>query len=212
MEENRAEKRAKFMEDYKVYRARRNKKILAGAAIVIALGFAVFMYLNRPYESEKGGNYNIGSTENYEGKKIPMKDVPLEVKNGKAYISLDALKKDKIIYTEYRGEKRKYYLKLDYLPLMTFISPAGRVVLSTSICEPCTGTRFTIEGKELVCNACGTRWRLNDMMGLMGGCVRFAPEEIKYTVENNKLVIDEAALKTWKPRAFDNEMATSGNS
>lgn len=212
MEETRAEKRAKFMEDYKTYRARRNKKILAGLGIVIALGIAVFMYLNKPYESEKGGNYNIGSTENYEGKKIAMTNVPLVVNNGKAYISLDDLKKNKILYTEYRGEKRNYYLKLDYLPLMTFISPAGRVVLSTSICEPCTGTKFTIEGKELVCNACGTRWRLNDMMGLMGGCVRFAPEEIKYTVLDNKLVIDETALKTWQPRSFDDEMTTNNNS
>ncbi|MFZ5641349.1 MAG: Fe-S-containing protein [Bacillota bacterium] len=209
MEENRAEKRAKFMEDYNTYRARRNKKVLAGVGVVLALGIAVFMYLNKPYTSEKGGNYNIGRTENYEGKKIEMKDTPMVLNNGKAYISLDTLKKEKILYTEYRGEKRKYFMKLDYLPLMAYVSPAGRVVLTTSICEPCTGTKFTIEGKELVCKACGTRWRLNDLMGLMGGCVRFAPEEIKYTVENNQLVIDEALLKNWQPRVYGDEMKSS---
>lgn len=211
MEENRAEKRARFMEDYKTYRARRNKKIMAGLGIVVILGIALFMYLNKPYENAKGGNFNIGSTQNYDSQKIAMTNSPLEVKADKAYISLDALKKNKILYSEYRGEKRNYYLKLDYLPLMTYISPAGRVVLSTSICEPCTGTKFTIEGKELVCEACGTRWRLNDMMGLSGGCVKFAPEEIKYTVEKNRLVIDEAALKNWQPRAYDNEMANNNS-
>jgi len=209
MEENRAEKRAKFMEDYQTYRTRRNKKILAGVGIVITLGIAIFMYLNQPYESEKGGNYNIGSPENYEGKKMEMASVPLEVKDGKAYISLDTLKKEKILYSEYRGEKRNYFMKLDYLPLMTYISPAGRVVLTTSICEPCTGTKFSIEGKELVCKACGTRWRLNDLMGLMGGCVKFAPEEIKYTVESNRLIINESLLKNWQPRVYNDEMKSS---
>ncbi len=209
MEENRAEKRAKFMEDYQAYRSRRNKKILAGLSIVVALGIAVFMYLNQPYESEKGGNYNIGRTLNYEGKKFTMTNTKLTVNNGKAFISLDALKKDTIIYTEYLENRRKYFMKLDYLPLMAYISPAGRVVLTTSICEPCMGTKFSIEGKELVCGACGTRWRLNDLMGLMGGCVRFAPEEIKYTVENNQLVIDEAILKNWKPRVYTDEMTNS---
>lgn len=209
MEENRAEKRAKFMEDYQAYRSRRNKKILAGLSIVVALGIAVFMYLNQPYESEKGGNYNIGRTVNYEGKKFTMTNTKLTVNNGKAFISLDALKKDTIIYTEYLENRRKYFMKLDYLPLMAYISPAGRVVLTTSICEPCMGTKFSIEGKELVCGTCGTRWRLNDLMGLMGGCVRFAPEEIKYTVENNQLVIDEAILKNWKPRVYTDEMTNS---
>ncbi len=207
MDETRAEKRAKFLEDQALARKRRNRKILFTGIIVSALGIALFSYLNRPYESPKGGNFNIGQTQNYEGRKIEMTDVSLKMENNTAVISLDKLKEDKILYTEYRGEKKKYYGSFDYLPLNAFITPAGRVVLATSICEPCYGDRFFIENTDLVCVACGTRWRLDDLMGIAGGCVNYPPEEIKYTVEGDKIVIDEATLKNWKPRYFTDEMS-----
>jgi len=154
-------------------------------------------------------NYNIGQTENYKDQKIDMTAVPLEVKDGKAFISLVTLKKSKIIYSEYRGEKKKYYGSFDYLPINAYITPAGRVVVATSICEPCYGTKFYIKDSDLVCVACGTHWRLDDLMGLFGGCTKFAPEEFKYTVENNKIVIAESILRNWRPRFFADEMANS---
>jgi len=207
MDETRAEKRAKFLEDQGLARKKRNRKILAAGMIISAVGIALFSYLNRPYESPKGGNHNIGQTQNYQGRKIEMTDVSLKVADNKAVISLDKLKEDKILYTEYRGEKKKYYGSFDYLPLNAFITPSGRVVLATSICEPCYGDRFYIENTDLVCVACGTRWRLDDLMGVGGGCVNYPPEEIKYEVEGNQIVIDESTLKNWRPRYFTDEMS-----
>ncbi len=209
MEENRAEKRAKFLEDHNLARKRRNRKILAGAAVMVAVGVALFTYLNRPYESPNGGNYNIGEAQNYKGQKIEMSTVSLKVESGKAVIPLDTLKDKKIIYTEYRGEKRKYYGTFDYLPLNAFITPAGRVVLAASICEPCYGNKFYMENTDLVCVACGTRWRLDDLMGIGGGCVNYPPEEFKYTVKNNRIIVNEADLRNWKPRYFTSEMQQS---
>jgi len=206
MNEDRAEKRAKFLEDHNLARKKRHRKILGVALVMVVAGAALISYLNRPYESPKGGNYNIGQTQNYKDKKIEMTEVPLKLKNGKALISLDTLQDKKILYTEYRGEKRKYYGNLDFLPLAALITPAGRVVLATSICEPCYGTKFYIENTDLVCVACGTHWRLDDLMGLSGGCVNYAPEELKYTVENNNIIVDESVLKNWKPRYFTDEM------
>lgn len=206
MEETRAEKRAKFLIDQKLTRKRRNRKIFSVTAILIIAGTALIAYLNKPYESPNGGNFNIGETENYNNQKINMTTVPLKLENGKAFISLNTLKKNKIIYTEYKGEKRKYYGTFYYLPINAFITPAGRVVVAASICEPCYGNKFYIEGSDLVCVACGTRWRLDDQMGIAGGCVKYPPEEFKYTVQNNRIIIDESALKTWKPRYFTDEM------
>ncbi|MCL4440573.1 MAG: DUF2318 domain-containing protein [Firmicutes bacterium] len=206
MDDTRAQKRAKFLEDQNLIRKRRNRKILGAAAILVAAGVALFSFLNKPYASPTGGNFNIGEAQNYKNQKIEMTAAPLKVENGKAAISLDTLKEKKILYTEYRGEKRKYYGTFDYLPLNAFVTRSGRVVLASSICEPCYGTKFYIEGTDLVCVACGTRWRLDDLMGISGGCVKYAPEEFKYTVENNNIIIDESALKNWKPRYFTGEM------
>lgn len=209
MDGTREEKRAKFLEDQNLVRKRRNKKIFAVTSIILVAGVALISYLNRPYESPKGGNYNIGETENYKNQKIEMTNVPLEVNNGKVSISLDTLKEKKILYAEYKGEKKKYYGSFDYLPINFFITPAGRVVVASSICEPCYGNKFYIEDTELVCVACGTRWRLDDLMGIGGGCVKYPPEEFKYTVENNKIILDESKLRNWRPRYFTGEMQAS---
>ena len=209
MEATREEKRAKFLEDQALIRKRRNKKILAVAVVLLVAGIALISYLNRPYVSPNGGNFNIGEAENYKNQKINMTTIPLEVKEGKVILSLDTLKKNKIEYAEYRGEKRKYYGSFDYLPLNIFITSAGRVVVASSICEPCYGNKFYIEGSNLVCVACGTQWRLDDLMGVAGGCVNYPPEEFKYKVENNKIILDESALRNWHPRYFTNEMQSS---
>ncbi len=211
MDESREAKRAKFLEDQALVRKKRNKKIIGFAAVLIFVGVALFSYFTRPYTNPKGGNFNIGDVQNYKNKKIDMTDVTPEIKNGKVMISLDTLREKKIVYTEYREVKKKFYGDFDYLPLNAFITPAGRVVLASSICEPCYGTRFHIDNTDLVCEACGTRWRLDDLMGIGGGCVNYPPEEFKYKVENNKLVIDENMLKNWKPRYFTDEMESQSS-
>jgi len=206
METTREEKRARFLEDQDTARKKRNRKILGVVTLLVIAGVALFSYLSRPYENPRGGNFNIGETQNYKGQKVEMTEIPLELKDGKAYISLEKLLEEKILYTEYTGEKRKYYGNLEYLPLTALITPAGRAVLAASICEPCYGTKFYIENEDLVCVACGTHWRLDDLMGKFGGCVNYAPEEFKYSVENGKIVIDESSLSNWQPRYFTDEM------
>jgi hypothetical protein len=57
MDVSREEKRAKFLADQNLLRKRRNKKIFAFTAVVLVAGVALISYLNKPYESPKGGNY-----------------------------------------------------------------------------------------------------------------------------------------------------------
>ncbi len=209
--QDRENKRAKFLEDQKLVRQRRNKKILGTSAVLVVVLVALFAYFGRPYQNPNGGNYNFGESEDYNNQKINMTSVPLKVADGKAYIPLDTLKAKKILYTEYRGEKRNFYNNFNYLPVNAFITPAGRVVVASSICEPCSGNKFYIQGTDLVCVACGTHWRLDDLMGLFGGCVKFAPQEFKYKVQGNQIVLDESALKNWKPRYFTDEMQSQNS-
>jgi len=203
-------KRSRF-EERDANRRKRQKMILGIAALITVIGIAVFTFINSgQYKSVDGGNYNVGSEPNYDGKKIEMTNVDLILENGKAKIPIAEITKNSIIRVEYKGDGKKiFYGDLKTFPMVAYVSPSGRVVLASSICEPCYGTKFYIEGKELVCVACGTRWRLTDLQGQMGGCVNYPPEELKYEVDGDYLVMDEAKLMNWKPRYFDDEVMGS---
>ena len=88
---------------------------------------------------------------------------------------------------------------------MAYLTPAGRVMVASSFCEPCYSRKFHIEGDVLVCNVCFTRWALADLTGLGGGCTKYPPQALNYTVDkkNGKININEDDLKNWKPRDYD---------
>ncbi len=86
-------------------------------------------------------------------------------------------------------------------PLLAYISPQGKLVTAISICEPCKSTRFHIEGDILVCNTCATRWNLNTLAGISGGCIDYPPDEITNSVEGDNIYIEENLVKDWNPRA-----------
>lgn len=205
---SREEKKAKFTADYLEARQRKRRKIFGGALAIALLGIGLFVWANSGrYESKSGGNYFLEETPKY-NQKTEMKEVKLTVENGLVKIPLQAIRENKIIYTEYTGGdgKKKYYGDFTVMPMMAFVSTAGRVVLSTAICEPCYGTKFYLEGEDLVCVTCGTRWRNADLFGIGGGCVKYPPEELKYEVQGDNLVVPEIKLANWQPRYFSDEM------
>lgn len=206
---SREEKKAKFTSEYLETQQKKRRKIFLGAFVVALLGVGIFVWANSGrYESKTGGNYFLEETPRYD-KKTEMKEIKLTVENGLAKIPLQAVRENKIIYTEYKGGdgKKKYYGDLTVMPMMAYVSTAGRVVLSTAICEPCYGTKFYLEGEDLVCVACGTRWRNTDLFGMGGGCVKYPPEELKYEVQGDNLVVPETKLANWQPRYFTDEMS-----
>ncbi|MDA8235243.1 MAG: Fe-S-containing protein [Clostridia bacterium] len=207
---DREQKRTRF-EEREVNRQKRKKLILGITAVITVVSIAIFAWINSgQYDSVDTGNYNVGYEPNYEGKKIEMKEIKLILENGKAKIPIEEVKKNSIVRLKYNGDGKKiFYGDLNYLPILAYVSPSGRVVVVDGICQPCYSTRFYIEGKELVCMACGTRWRLSDLYGNMGGCVNYPPEFLQYNAEGEYLVIDEAKLKNWKPSYFGDD-AMSG--
>jgi len=205
--QDRQDRKEQFLKDFEAEKKKRNKIILAVTSLVTVMAIAFFVYINnRPYESANGGNYNIGESANYDGKKVEMTDIgnPI-VEEGKVKIPIQKIKENSIVYLEYEGDPdHVYYGKLKgVLPLTAFVSTSGRLILSTAVCEPCYGTKFYLENKELVCVACGTRWRSSDMQGVGGGCYEYPPEELKYTVEGDYIVVPEDEVKNWTPRFYE---------
>ena len=144
------------------------------------------------------GQSNIPSQKvtgrvDYTGQTISMVDIQAKVENGKISIPLDVVMEKKIVRFEYEGQGVK-------IPLLSYITLAGRVITAVSMCEPCRSTRFHIKDKTLVCNACNTEWNLDSLKGIRGGCIDYPPEVIPSTVEKGRVVIDEKVVVNWKPR------------
>jgi hypothetical protein len=86
------------------------------------------------------------------------------------------------------------------LPLIAYVAPSGKLVVATSLCEPCRSWDFHIEGGDLVCNACFTRWDLNTLKGVEGGCLDYPPAELTVAVEGDVIQIQQSDLEAWTPR------------
>jgi hypothetical protein len=129
----------------------------------------------------------------YTGQTISMIDIQAKVENGRISIPLDVVMEKKIVRFEYEGQGLK-------IPLLSYVTLAGRVITAVSMCEPCRSTRFHIKDKTLVCNACNTEWSLDSLKGIRGGCIDYPPEVIPSTVEKGRVLIDEKVVLNWKPR------------
>jgi uncharacterized membrane protein len=163
--------------------------------IAIVLGGVVFWIIH----GKTTANPKIASQQkvmdrvDYAGQTIPMTDIVAKVEKGKISIPLDLVKEKKMVRFEYEGNGVK-------IPLLAYVTLAGRVVTAISMCEPCRSTRFHIQDKTLVCNACNTEWNLETLKGIQGGCLNYPPEVIPSMVEKDRVLIEEEVVLGWKPR------------
>ncbi len=164
--------------------------------IVVALGGVVFWIIEAKTTTTPKitSQQKVMDRVDYSGQTIPMTDIVAKVQNGKIVIPLDLVKEKKMVRFEYEGNGVK-------IPLLAYVTLAGRVVTAISMCEPCRSTRFHIQDQALVCNACNTEWSLETLKGISGGCMNYPPEVIPSTVEKNSVVIEEKVVLGWKPRA-----------
>ena len=131
----------------------------------------------------------------YEKQSVTMTEVEAISGKGLVGVPVDLVKKNKLIYFEYQRKDGR-------IPLLAYITPAGKLVTAVSMCEPCNSTRFHIEGDQMVCNACSTRWDLETLKGISGGCLGYPPDVLRHTVNGDKITIQEMDLQNWKPRVL----------
>lgn len=135
----------------------------------------------------------VSEKVDYSGQTVRMTDIQAKVENGKISIPLDVVKEKKMVRFDYDNKGVK-------IPLLSYITPSGRVVTAVSMCEPCRSTRFRIEDKTLVCNACNTMWNLENLKGIQGGCLNYPPDVIPSTIDKDRIQIDEKIVTQWRPR------------
>ena len=184
----------------------KKEKVLGGARkkwpwvfislIVVAIalgGIAYWLIKGESSTIPKVASQKVTERVDYTGQTIPMVDIQAKMEGGKISVPLDVVMEKRIVRFEYEGHGLK-------IPLLSYITMAGRVVTAISMCEPCRSTRFHIKDKAMVCNACYTEWTLENLKGIKGGCLDYPPEVIPNTVEKNRILIDEKVVLNWKPR------------
>lgn len=180
----------------KVLGEKKSPRILISLIIIaLLLGGGVFWLIQRKttVNPKIASQQKVIERVDYSGQTIPMTDIGAKVENGKIFIPLDVVKEKKMVRFEYEGKDVK-------IPLLAYVTLAGRVVTAISMCEPCRSTRFHIQDKALVCNACNTEWSLETLKGIKGGCMNYPPEVIPSTIEKDRILIEEKVVLDWKPR------------
>ncbi len=86
----------------------------------------------------------------------------------------------------YRGGK--------YLPILIILTPSGKVISGIRVCEPCGSFSFHIvEAKYLDCDTCHTRWDIESLTGVSGGCPSYPPPKLPTSTAND-ITIDLSTL------------------
>ena len=165
--------------------------------VIIAIALAAIGYWviqgNTGTNPKVSSQPKVDSSVNYTGQTIRMTDIQAKVQNGKISIPLDVVKEKKMVRFEYQANGVS-------VPLLSYITPSGKVVTAVSMCEPCRSTRFHINDKKIVCNACATEWNLETLKGIQGGCLNYPPDVIPSTIDKGSIQIDEKIITQWRPR------------
>ena len=198
-----AKKEFKNKKDKVMAKKSNNTMLFAGVGVVVVavvVAIVLFTGNSKPKAPVGGETTNVGQ-QDYSAKNIPMTELKADLANGKLSVNLDDIKKNQIV----RFEDSNFTIPLKSgenvpMPLVAYVSNKGDIKVAIADCEPCSSTRFHIEGTDLVCDSCGTRWTLNDLQAVSGGCTQYPPDQKPYKIEGTKLTINEADIKDWKPR------------
>jgi len=171
-------------------------KALYSAAGAVILGVFFFVFAShigdQPHPIiEK--QQSVAMYTMYADQQITQSPVKPRVENGKIIIPLSVLLEKKMLEFDYDGPTT-------VVPLLAYISNEGKLVTAIRFCEPCNSKTFRIEGKELLCGNCTTRWSLNNLKGISGSCQKYPPAPIPSVIVGNEIHIEEKYAKEWKLR------------
>ena len=165
-----------------------------GAAIVAVLGVLLSSILSSPTNSAIESQPVVSNDINYSNTGLQMVDVSSKVEKGKIIVPLDLVKKNELVAFKYADGSRT-------IPILAYVAPDGKLVTAVSLCEPCKSTRFHIVGDNIVCNTCGTTWKLQNLEAVSGACGTYPPQVIPSRVVGNTVQIDVKTVSNWQPRA-----------
>jgi len=80
------------------------------------------------------------------------------------------------------------------IPLLVYGTASGEPRAAVRVCEPCHSWSMHIDGTNLVCDKCGTRWTTDTLKGVSGGCTKYPPISMPASVSSGLISIDLSSL------------------
>ncbi len=133
--------------------------------------------------------------ENFGPQKAPIRMAKIEafLRDRTLEIPVVVVERGKLVSFEYREGDRS-------IPLLAFQTSSGDIETAVGVSWSCGSKSFHIEGTEIVCDLCSTRWDLETLRGVSGECFDHPLDRVAHTVQHGTLMIREADLQEWKPR------------
>lgn len=162
---------------------------------LFVVGASLWLYANLPDSGNPILKESpvITAPATYAPSGVHMQEIPVAVEDGYVVIPLDVVRDKKFV--------RFMYGDPTYgIPMLSYISPEGKVVTAVSMCEPCNSTAFHLKGEALVCNSCGTTWVSGTMEAISGSCGKYPPDVVPNEVSDGRIRVDERYISTWQRR------------
>ena len=133
--------------------------------------------------------------ENLEPQKLQIRMTKIEpfIRDRTLEIPVAAVDGGKLVSFEFREADRS-------IPLLAFQTSSGKIETAVGVSWFCGSKSFHIEGAEIVCDLCFTRWDLETLRGVSGECFEHPLDKVSHTVQDGRLMIREADIQEWKPR------------
>jgi len=124
---------------------------------------------------------------------IRMTEYLAPVKEGFVEVPLQLVEEKRLVSFSYSKDGKA-------VPLLAYATPAGNFRTVVGFSRPCQSEQFHLEGDDIVCDLCLTRWDLETLKGVSGDCLDHPLDKIMHTVRDGKLMIREAGIQEWNPR------------
>ncbi len=135
----------------------------------------------------------ISKSISYPNSPTILSEVTIEVRDGKIVLPLDEVQNKKFVSFTYSGKNGS-------VPLLAYINQDGKLITAVRLCEPCDSRSFHIVGDNLVCDACGTTWNIDNLDAVSGSCGKYPPDPIPSIIKGNKIIINESTVVSWTRR------------
>jgi len=161
-------------------------KKLISALILILLSILIFGCIGSPSTPGQSAGGQDASKYGITGKGTKDEPYILSAREGRITIPL-AIVREGIQYYSYNGTK-----------FFTLKDNEG-VQMRISICEPCRGYSFHLQnnGREVVCDACGTTWSASNFRGISGGCIAYPPPYLASSASGNSITAKTSDIERW---------------
>jgi hypothetical protein len=76
------------------------------------------------------------------------------------------------------------------------------IVVRASVCPPCRGKTYSLNGTTLICDVCATTFDAKTGIGISGACVNYPKASVAYNLSDGNIVMKISALQT----AYENTL------